>query len=1484
MPPKKEQEAVLEPEVGELCFFRNPVEHSWVVGTVLKWDPKAGAVCQAKDNTNPLFKWENSQVVEKLKAEDVLNIKEEILKENVADLLALTVLHDSTILNVLRQRYMNDLIYTNIGAITVALNPFNFKIPHYTDDNMPKYLDEGDRIERNIPHSWATAHNTYWEMRNATFDPINQCILVSGESGAGKTEASKIVMKYLACLSCKEGTDEQKRAGLEVGAKINITSPPLEAFGNAKTVRNDNSSRFGKWMQVKFDADGFLVGADVTKYLLEKSRIVTASPGERCYHSFYVLCRAKERAQWQVSADEDPALLYANTKAGGVSRNKDFDTPEEWAEVNASFAQLGIPAETISAVWGTVAGIMFAENITVEKDGEGSKLSGSAGQWIDQTVAVWGIDRETFAKELLTQTLHTRDGTITKQLNPVQALDGRSALTKTLYDNQFQWLIDTCNAMLDKEVSGGRWVGLLDIFGFEDFEINSFEQLCINLANESLQCHYNNYIFQKDMDECRAEGIDVAEVVFPDNTPCLTMVSGKGGIFAMLDEECALGQGSDNGFLDKVVAACSSKYKKYFTKKQLAKTSFIVHHYAGDVSYEVKGFLDKNRDTLKPEYKLMMRASSDPFIASLLPEPDESAKKKTVGSFFKEQVQALMDKINSTNPHWIRCVKPHPAKKPLFFHGVCTMHQLGSSGVLGTVKIRKAGFPVRIPFQPFCETYRILAVVAGGFDPSDQRGTATKVLEAAGIQSAMGQVGTGRVFLKNDAYIHLEKEKKRVLAGSAAVVQAWCLGLLGGRAVKDLVNEQNRGVIAELRRKAIAALAERRAKEKAERERRAKAEREERERQERTRKEKERQEREEREREEMARRIAEEEMRAKHYDSALRVQKHVRGMLARVRVQRMYLEKLRVRYEAIVEQRIEQQRHAALALDEERLLHEAQHVRELEKERFKRLQSNTMQRMADRRAAERAREEATQLAALAKAQALQRQRSAAEAERAAEQRELQLQRHCQSEARRAEWEDARRRRERALARRSMDSDQRRGDLSAAYAWARADESAHSGGAAPGESVSTLLPVPDALREVLSAAAEDLGQPMGHSGAAARCSRPLGSAALSKRVAQLLLALRARRGDLLDELAANVAAPAEAASASPVAFVAALAAASAGGGAPSLRRLLRRLWGCSALQLDGLCGFTDVPHHSCGEKDRAAYARRVRGQRNTGLHDVAARALVDGDEAVLAKWPRTLAAALALGDEREPEPGRTLYRAAAAADWAGAEQHRRLRQGAALAWLAPASLAESPEEAEARARTARAGSQEVRFAVVGAEDCIPADGGLVLPPFTLLEVLSPPQMLSGGGVALAVRCAPAVIVIPELLELRRAAAEELARAEQRLARVWAQLTAHSRVRSLPSTSRSAARSNRQCEQRAAGALSPEQGRCGFERCKELWAEREHWAQSREVALASSWERVLQRSASPQRGEAARAQPGAPPLPRFQRMLERELVERACSEGA
>ena len=737
-----------------LCYFRDP-EYSWLWGKVLDYDAKKKVYsCQAIDEGNSRAEPDRvPQVLTQGKyaggwpdpipgvptknipdnEDNIFSVREDVVYgseyEDTHDLLRLTILHDSTLLACVKKRYFKDIIYTFIGAIVVAVNPFNYKIPWYTDDNMEKYLQETYPIQKNLPHSWACAHNTYHELRD---DKRNQTILVSGESGAGKTEASKIVLKYLSAISSRMSGVVAKEGQQDVQARIMAASPFLEAFGNAKTARNDNSSRFGKFMQIKFSEEGAILGANITKYLLEKSRIIVAGPGERVYHSFYLAVRGNGKPLGPSSLVS--VTDYSSLNSGGCTENNEFNTGEEFDEVSDAMRTVGILDDDVRGIWLTLAGVLHALNVTFEKNGEGSKISPAKLKELAAAAQCLGIDNEMLSLELIRTVIEVRGEKSNRDLNTSKAQDGRDAFVKRLYDQVFNWLVDKCNQSLD--IAGDlRWIGLLDIFGFEHFEVNSFEQLCINTANEALQGNYNTHIFAKDMEECRAEGINVTEVEFPDNTPCIDLVmkSKPPGIFSLLDSASLLSKGDsgeDIKWLEQIAQEFSKH--KFFEKKRLARDSFVVKHFAGDVSYSVKGFVEKNADTLKDAWRDVVTSSSKSFVRELL---WQNEKKLTVAGFFKQQLADLMSIINASNPHWIRCVKPHPAKKPMLFDGNQVAFQLTTSGVLATVSIRKAGYPVRLLFADFTRRYRVLFYETAA--PSDPKEACVRLLEVCGYETAL---------------------------------------------------------------------------------------------------------------------------------------------------------------------------------------------------------------------------------------------------------------------------------------------------------------------------------------------------------------------------------------------------------------------------------------------------------------------------------------------------------------------------------------------------------------------------------------------------------------------------------------------------------------------------------------------------------------------------------------------------------------------------
>jgi myosin heavy subunit len=746
--------------VDSRVFVKHP-KKSWIPGFVSARDAKTGQYTVVDDDHDEVHKVTDNDIT--LCREDLLN---EGMDPVVHDLLFLTVLHDATLLRCLRVRYMKDIIYTNIGAIVVALNPFNFKIPWYLDSEMDKYLAEGDVIRQNLPHSWAVAHNTYYEMIS---EQRPQTILVSGESGAGKTEACKMVMKYLGKVSMLRASEKQKDQAEQCRVRILQASPILEGFGNAKTVRNNNSSRFGKFIKVKFHDDGHLIGAFTINYLLEKSRIITCSPNERIYHAFYYASKGTDAEKLGIKGPKE----YRSTNAGSCVAIEGVDDSADYVEVLEAMDVLDINKDEQGKLWRVVAGCLVAQNIDLSPiDKDTTQVPEHARGFLTQACALWGVDPTKYEKELLTTTSTVRGETFVMNHKLAVAVDMRDSVTKHLYERLFMWLVQKINDVTDDGGDVKNWIGVLDIFGFEDFEINSFEQVCINLANETLQNHYNNYIFKKDMEECRAEGICVDDVKCPDNSECLKLIVDGTGILGLLDEECRLGTGTDEGFLDKVTQHCTKN--QFFERKPMMKASFTIKHYAGNVTYQIKGFLEKNRDTLKDDFKLLFRSSANDFCANLLPAPVERVgKTMTVGGFFKAQVAELMFLINSTNPHWIRCIKPHPAKKPLMFDGVSVTNQLESSGVLGTVKIRKAGFPVRLYYKNFLSRYKLLIGKCSPEEPLEvQKEAVRKAMKASKTTSREVQLGKTRVFMKSEAYFVLEQAREAAGINQRLALQA----------------------------------------------------------------------------------------------------------------------------------------------------------------------------------------------------------------------------------------------------------------------------------------------------------------------------------------------------------------------------------------------------------------------------------------------------------------------------------------------------------------------------------------------------------------------------------------------------------------------------------------------------------------------------------------------------------------------------------------
>ena len=768
----------------------NPTQWSWLIGKVDSYEASTKTytctgACGEKDGEDKVTHKINITKNPK----DIIVVSDiQYLNEDVDDLLMLVELHEGSLLHCLRRRFLDNRIYTNIGQIVIACNPFTFEIPAYKDDKMINYLNEGIVIEKNLPHTWAITHNTYWEMRENRHD---QTILISGESGAGKTEGAKIVVKYVGILSTMRGTQEQKSAVEKVNKRIAAASPILEGFGNAKTVRNDNSSRFGKFLRIQFDKNGFLVGAHATKYLLEKSRIITAAQNERVYHSFYLLCAGADAKNY-VGA----AKAYKSINSGNCIEIDGVDDGGDYAKCQEAFTEVGVAETEQKAIWSCVAGILWSQNVEFEEkevamQGKVAKLDPDSLPSLERAAEYWGINRERIEQEFLTTTL--KPGMPPKFLTRVQAIDIRDTTSRAVYEWVFDELFVRINATTDAKNVGQdteHFIGLLDIFGFEDFQVNSFEQLCINLANETLQEHYNHFIFTMDMKECEEEGIDVSSVVFEDNKACLDLLAnGKSCIFNTLDDVCrqTSDKTTDLSFLELInqnfLPTKTNKGNPYMLPiavKKDQKPSFKIRHYAGDVTYDVEGFLEKNRDNLKNDIRKIFHETSIDLLRKLVPpldDPTKAQKKPSVSEVFKKSLKDLMDLINATNPHWIRCIKSTPRKKPGLFHTGLVMNQLRSAGVLETVKIRANGYPIRFKIDKFVDRYRILIPLGAGEDIhtlslARSKEAITALFKELQIGPEIGQLGHTKVFLRNAAFLMLNHEKDAKTVKYAVVFQA----------------------------------------------------------------------------------------------------------------------------------------------------------------------------------------------------------------------------------------------------------------------------------------------------------------------------------------------------------------------------------------------------------------------------------------------------------------------------------------------------------------------------------------------------------------------------------------------------------------------------------------------------------------------------------------------------------------------------------------
>ncbi|CAM0956705.1 unnamed protein product [Alopecurus aequalis] len=722
----------------------------------------------------------------RLKTESLQPANPEIL-DGVDDLMQLSYLSEPSVLYNLQYRYSQDMIYTKAGPVLVAVNPFK-KVKLYSNEYIKAYRNK----TMDSPHVYAIADSALREMKR---DEVNQSIIISGESGAGKTETAKIAMQYLASLGGGSGIEYE----------ILQTNPILEAFGNAKTLRNDNSSRFGKLIEIHFSMTGRICGAMIQTFLLEKSRVVQCAVGERSYHIFYQLCAGapptlREKLNLK-KVDE-----YKYLKQSCCYSIAGVDDAEMFRTVTEAMNIVHISKEDQDNVFSMVSAVLWLGDISftiIDNENHVEILVEEGPLSAAETVSrLLGCSIEDLNLALSKRHMKVNNESIVQKLTLTQAADTRDALAKALYASLFEWLVEQINKSLSVgKRRTGRSISILDIYGFESFDKNSFEQFCINYANERLQQHFNRHLFKLEQEEYVEDGIDWAKVEFEDNQDCLNLFEKKPlGLLSLLDEESTFPNATDLTFANKL--------KQHLDTNSCFRgergKAFAVRHYAGEVAYDTSGFLEKNRDLLHMDsiqflakcklsipqmFASKMLAQSDNLESVPYRPSVADSQKLSVAMKFKGQLFQLMQRLESTTPHFIRCIKPNNLQLPAIYGQELVLQQLKCCGVLEVVRISRSGYPTRMTHQKFARRYGFLLLedVAS----QDPLSVSVAILHQFNILPEMYQVGYTKLFFRTGQIGKLENTRNRTLHGVLRVQSCF-----RGYQARRHATERIRGVLA----------------------------------------------------------------------------------------------------------------------------------------------------------------------------------------------------------------------------------------------------------------------------------------------------------------------------------------------------------------------------------------------------------------------------------------------------------------------------------------------------------------------------------------------------------------------------------------------------------------------------------------------------------------------------------------------------------------
>lgn len=727
--------------------------------------------------------------------------------DKVEDMAELTCLNEASVLHNIKDRYFSGLIYTYSGLFCVVVNPYK-KLPIYTEKIMERY--KGIKRHEVPPHVFAITDTAY---RSMLQDREDQSILCTGESGAGKTENTKKVIQYLAYVAASKpkgsvaGPTPQLIIG-ELEQQLLQANPILEAFGNAKTVKNDNSSRFGKFIRINFDASGFIAGANIETYLLEKSRAIRQAKDERTFHIFYQLLAGTTPQQKQEYIIEDPKsypfLTNAALPVPGIDDNAEFQATIKSMHI------MGMNNEDFNSIFRIISSVLLFGSMQFKQERNSDQATLPDNTVAQKIAHLLGLSVTDMTKAFLKPRIKVGRDFVTKAQTKEQVEFSVEAIGKACYERLFRWLVNRINRSLDRtKRQGASFIGILDMAGFEIFDLNSFEQLCINYTNEKLQQLFNHTMFILEQEEYQREGIEWKFIDFGlDLQPTIDLIDKPMGIMALLDEECWFPKATDKTFVEKLVGA-HSVHPKFIKTDFRGIADFAIIHYAGKVDYSAAQWLMKNMDPLNENVVQLLQNSQDPFVCHIWKDAEivgmaqqamtdtqfgartRKGMFRTVSQLYKEQLTKLMATLRNTNPNFVRCIIPNHEKKAGKIEAPLVLDQLRCNGVLEGIRICRQGFPNRIPFQEFRQRYELLTpnIIPKGF--MDGKKACEQMIDALELDHNLFRVGQSKIFFRAGVLAHLEEERDYKITDLIVNFQAFCRGFLARRNYQKRLQQLN---------------------------------------------------------------------------------------------------------------------------------------------------------------------------------------------------------------------------------------------------------------------------------------------------------------------------------------------------------------------------------------------------------------------------------------------------------------------------------------------------------------------------------------------------------------------------------------------------------------------------------------------------------------------------------------------------------------------